>query len=94
MALSVSYHGGILPREASGVGVPTLGAQVGACFTVENATIHTVTVAGLYWLQATSACKVRCSAGIANATGGRIWPTDREQIFMLSPGDVIACDTP
>lgn len=92
MALFVTYHSAKLPSDYMGWRMPVLGAQDGDGFAIANGAKVTVPAKGLYWIGATSDCRVRCGPGLANATGGRTWSYGYEQVFYLSAGDVIACD--
>ena len=63
-----------------------------ATVSVMDGSITTVTNNGLYLIKATSDCRVRCKAGIANATGGRTWDAGEKEVRYLLADTVIAAD--
>ena len=61
-----------------------------ATVTVADGATTTLISNGLYLIKATSGCRVRCKAGITNATGGRTWDAGEKEVRYLLAGTVVA----
>ena len=69
-----------------------LGEDNDATVSVADGATSTLTQDGLYLIKATTACTVRCKAGIADATGGRSFDAGQFETRYLRSGVVVACD--
>lgn len=72
--------------------IDVLGPDNADTVTIADGDTETLTENGLYLIKATSACVVRCKAGITDATGGRNWAEGEKEVRYLLADTVVAVD--
>lgn len=93
MAVEVTYHGKVRPRDASGALIDALPAQIGNTVTV-TAGVSAALTEGIYEITAMSDGLVRWGDGtLANATGGDTWKTGESKVVWIVEGGKVAAST-